>query len=343
MISHKGILPRKRAISIKDLFLSWGGLLLITVVVMSVASSKPSSSIKAFFITPWSSPWFVGNLLDLFSLYLLTSLGITMAFLGGTFNLGGEAQMYWGGISAAVVLLWLPSEISPFFSLLLGFLIAAGAGALLGSISGFLKHFGGADELITTFLLSLAVTPIGDYLLLGPLRDPTGNLLATPRFAPERRLPLLLPPSSFNGAFYIAIGMFGIMLFFLYRTGWGYRYRIGGASPAFSRYAGNDPTLMVIPALTISGAFHGVAGFCAVAGTSGLCHQGFPGGIGWTAITVALVGRTIPLALIPSAFLFAWLKTGSEIAQLQASLGLDAATLIQGIVLLLVTVQIRVS
>ncbi|TCW62072.1 ABC transporter permease [Treponema sp. J25] len=340
MLFRKGI-PRKSVMSVRGLLLSWGGLLLITLVVISLASPDAFSTVKAFFITPWSSPWFVGNLLDLFSLYLLTSLGITMAFVGGTFNLGGEAQMYWGGITASLVLLRLPEGSSPFLSLLLASLVAAGTGALLGSVSGVLKRFYGADELITTFLLSLAVAPIGDYLLSGPLRDPAGNLLATPRFAPERRLPLLLPPSTLNGSLLIACCMLGIILFFLYRTGWGYRYRIGGASPAFSRYGGNNPLALIIPSLTVSGALHGLAGFGAVAGTAGLCHQGFSGGIGWTAITVALVARTIPLALVPSALLFAWLKTGSEIAQLQGSLDMDAATLIQALVLLLVTVQIR--
>lgn len=311
---------------------------LTAALLILVGSDQPIQSIKAFFITPWSSSWFFGNSLDSIVLLMVASLGISFAFRGGSFNLGGEGQIYLGGLIASVVLLSftaLPGSIA----LLLAAFSAAFCGALMGSVSGLLKRLAGADELITSFLLSSGLIPVADYLISGPLRDSTGNLLATPRFDQSRMLLRILPPSSLNISLFIALSLVFCVHIFLSRTAAGYRYRCAGANPVFARFGAIPVERYRIPSMSISGALHGLTGFFAVAGTYGLCHRSFSGGLGWSAIAVALIARNKPLAIIPAALVYGWLKAGADSVLLMGGMNFETGSLIQAAVLLLATVR----
>jgi simple sugar transport system permease protein len=89
----------------------------------------------------------------------------------------------------------------------------------------------------------------------------------------------------------------------------------------------------------VSGALNGLTGFFAVAGTYGLCHRGFSGGLGWNAIAVALIARNRPLALIPAALALGCLKAGSDSALLSRGLNFETAAFIQAAALILATIH----
>ncbi len=315
-----------------------GGSITIVCLIIIATSKEPGKTLIDFFAGPWSSPWFIGNTLDLAALLGVSALGIALSFKGGTFNLGGEGQMYVGGLGASMVLLTAPSVSGPVM-LLFAALTSLVLGALMGGLSGLLKRLVKADELITSFLLSAALTPAADYIIAGPLRDKAGNLLASPRFAQDRILPRILPPSNLSVSLFFAILLIGIASVLLYRTPSGYRFRIAGAQPEFARFGGFPAPPYWTYGMAISGALHGLAGFFAVAGTYGLCHQGFSGGLGWSGIAVALIGRNEPLGLIPAALMFAWLKAGSDRTLLASSLQVETSAFVQAIIMLLVTIR----
>ncbi|MDR3161719.1 MAG: ABC transporter permease [Spirochaetaceae bacterium] len=315
--------------------------LLLTVVLILVNAPDAALTLRAFFIGPWSSRWFLGNTLDSISLLLTASLGAALAFRGGCFNLGGEGQIYLGGLAASVVLLSGEGTAGGTEGgiLCLAALAALLTGGSLGAIAAFLKRKFGAHELISSFLLSAALSPLADYLITGPLRDPQGNLLATSRFAPGRLLPRLLPPSALSLSFIFALILIAAGYVFIHRSLRGYRFRIAGAAADFARYGGIRPEAYWIPAMTLSGALSALTGFFAVAGTYGLCHRGFSGGLGWNAIAVALIARNYPLALFPAALVYGALKAGSDAALLAAGLSFETSAFIQTVVLLLATVH----
>ncbi|MDR2739832.1 MAG: ABC transporter permease [Treponema sp.] len=321
-------------------FITVAGAVLLSAILIAFSAASPQTSLRAFFIGPWTYPWFLGNTLDGIALLLTASLGITLAFRGGCFNLGAEGQVYIGGLTASAVLLSPATGNSASAGLLcLACLAAMAAGGAMGALSGVLKRRFGANELITSFLLSAALSPAADYLIAGPLRNPRGNLLATDRFAANRLLPRLLPPSYLSLSFVFALVLILLGHIFLYRTVWGYRFKIAGSAPEFARYGGINAERCWIPAMTVSGSLVSLAGFFAVAGTYGLCHQGFSGGLGWNAIAVALIARNRPLALIPAALIYGWLKAGSESALLARGLSFETSAFIQAAILILVTIH----
>jgi simple sugar transport system permease protein len=212
-------------------------------------------------------------------------------------------------------------------------------GGLLGGVSGLLKKHLSMNELITSFLFSSALIPLADYLIKGPWRDSTGNLLALPPFSNDLLLARLLPPSNLSVSLIFALLLVFSGHIFINKTVGGYRFRISGAVPDFALYGGFESRQVWMPAMAASGALSSLAGFFFFSGTYGRCHADFSGGLGWSAIAVALIAGNRPLALIPAALVFGWLKSGSDFTLLAAGLNLETSSLIQAAVLLFATVR----
>ena len=66
-----------------------------------------------------------------------------------------------------------------------------------------------------------------------------------------------------------------------------------------------DAKRATILVLTISGALVGLAGMSTLAGTDFFLSSGYGGGIGFNAITVALLGRNKPGGVVLGSLLFA--------------------------------------
>jgi simple sugar transport system permease protein len=296
--------------------------------------------IEAFFLGPWRGAWFAGNTLDGIALLLTASAGALVAFRAGCFSLGGEGQVYLGGLAASVVLLAGGGGTSPSSPLILvlAAAVACAVAAGMGGLSGLLKRYCGVNEVISSFLLSAAVTPVADYIIANRLRDPSGSLLASAPFSAT--LPKLLPPSHLSVSLVCSIILVCAVAVFINKTASGYRFRIAGADSAFARYGGIEPARYWIPALAVSGAISGLAGFFAVAGTYGRCHLGFSGSLGWNAVAVALIAGNRPLALFPAAFVYGAIKAGSDSALLLTGMQLETTSFIQAVVLLLATAHV---
>ncbi|GHV84753.1 ABC transporter permease [Spirochaetia bacterium] len=311
-----------------------GAALVIPLIFILAGSDNPPKTFAAFFTGPWRNSWFLGNTLDSMALLLTAALGSAAAFRGGCFNLGGEGQIYLGGCAAAVVLLNKTGLPGPVM-LCLAALAAVLTGGAMGGVSGLLRKRFGASELITSFLLAAALSPLGDFLVSAILRNPQANLLATEQFAPNRLLPKILPPSALSVSIIIAIVFTILFRIFIHRTVIGYRFRIAGAAPDLARFGGINAEKRFVPAMAVSGSIAGLAGFFAVAGTYGMCYQGFPGGLGWNGIAMALIAGNEPFLLLPAVFCFGAIKAGADAAMLQASFGYETAAFIQAAVLLL--------
>lgn len=326
------------------------GLLFISAI-LAASGHAPALTLQAFFTRPFSSAWQFGNMLNLAGLLILAGTGSALAIRGGTFNLGGEVQLYAPALVTAVILAGASSGTGTIAAaapasdfLALPLLLIAGAaavltGALLGFIPGTLKAKFGTDELIVSFLLSAALVPTIDYLVAGPLRDPAGSLMATTPIDKAFRLPSLLAPSSFNLSFFLAIALALCAAFVLRNTGAGYRYRVTGAAPEFARFEGFPVGGITAASMTLAGAFHGLAGFFAITGTWFTCHQGLTSGMGWGALAVALIARASPAAVIPAAILYAWLETASDTAMLSSASGFDTTSIVQAVIFLVVSAR----
>lgn len=315
---------------------------LTVLAVIILSSPRPAMTIVTFITGPWSNRFALGNVLARATLLILTGTGVVIAFRAGVFNLGGEGQTYLGAIVATAMLTEtaLGETVPPVAALVAALAVAVTASALLAGLSGWLRHSTGADELITSFLLAAAVIPVGDYLILGPLRDGSSNLIAT-RAVPEAlRLTRLLPPSAFNTSVLWAFAAVAGLWFLLTWTLFGYELRITGYNRSLARYAGIPVGRYTVLPMALSGALHGLAGSFLVLGIHYRSLTGFTGGLGWNGIAVALIARNKPLLIVPAALFFALLDGGARAAVLHNQTTWELGSMVQGVVFLFVTAQL---
>ncbi len=312
--------------------------------LIALSSADPAASLASFFARPFSSAWYLGNMLDMAALLVLAGTGSAIALRSGSYNLAGEAQIYAPALASAVILTRFSDATAPAFpaaiSLAIALITALAIGAALGFVPGLLRSRLGVSELLSSFLLSAAVVPVVDYLVSGPFRDATGNLVATKPIPEALRLAPILPPSTLNWSFPAAIVLAAGAWFFVARTKPGYRLRMTGSAPEFAVYAGFPSARIRTLSMTVSGTFHALAGFLAITGTWFRCHEGFSAGMGWSALAIALVARGNALAVIPAALALSWLETASDAAVLSAALSFDPTPLLQAIIFLLISARV---
>lgn len=313
----------------------------ITACFLALSSADSGTTLYRFFTRPFSSWWHIGNMLNLFSLLLCAALGSAISLTSGEYNLGGEAQIYAPALVTAVMLAphsplsFLPLPLQLMAALCLSCL----SGALLAAIPAILSVTRGISALLTSFLLSAASLPVLDYLVGGPLRDQAKNLLATEAIVQGARLRPFLAPSYLNASFPLILALSVSLAVYLHTSRGGYRLGITGTAPEFARFSGFAVSRIKIAAMSASGALHGLTGFFAVTGTWYLCHQGMSGGMGWSALTIALIAGKNIGAVVPAALLFAWLETATDTALLSTQFSFDSTALIQAVVLLLISAR----
>lgn len=265
-------------------------------------------------------------------------LGVGLAFRVGMFNIGGRGQM----LIAASVAGWLafgfelPWGLHMLVALMGGLL----GGALWGGIAGLLKAKTGAHEVIVTIMLNF----VAFYLVSWMLRTP--GLLQAPGSSNPKTPPmketaiffdLLGPTYNLHFGFVLALAATVLVWWILARSSLGFRFRAVGENPNAARVAGINVPSMYVYAMLISGALLGLAGVSQVLGTvtTGFT-AGIDAGVGFDAITVALLGRSAPWGIFLAGILFGAFKAGGYSMQAAEGVPIDIVLVVQSLIVLFI-------
>ncbi|NUJ89997.1 ABC transporter permease [Plantibacter sp. MCCC 1A11337] len=271
---------------------------------------------------------------------ILAGLGVGLAFRVGMFNIGGRGQMLIAAACAGWVGFTL--DLPPVVHLLVA--IAAGiiGGAFWGGIVGVLKARTGAHEVIITIMLNYVAFYLITFMLStqGLLQAPGSNVPKSAAMAPNAVLPKLLGDRyNLHAGFLIAILAVVFVWWLFSRSSIGFRFRAVGENPNAARVAGIDVKNTYVYAMLLSGGLIGLAGVSQVLGTvtSGF-DNGIDAGIGFDAITVALLGRSRPGGILIAGILFGALKAGGY--SMQATQGvnvpIDIVLVLQALIVLFI-------
>ena len=311
----------------------------VSVIAITALSSTPGKTLYYFFTAPFSTPFFFGNMLNTAGHLIIASLGVTLVFKTGMFNLGGEGQIYTGAFTAAAVSIIFADFTSPFMVIII-LASAAAAGGCAGFISGYLKNKWDTNELISSFLLSSALIHIINYYITGSMADENSYLITTKAVSESFRLRQLLPPSKLNWGFFTAVAAAVLSYIYLYKTAGGFQLRETGKNPVFAWFSGIKTGYYTVISFTASGALHGLTGGFAVTGTYYMCSQNCTAGLGWSAIAVSLIGRNNPLYIIPSALFISFMDTGMSGITMYTNFPFELSAIIQAVVFFFITAGI---
>lgn len=294
--------------------------LILGAIMLLFLKVNPIEAYKALWDGAFGNPNAFAETLVKATPLLLVAIGICISFRGDVINIGGEGQMIIGAIFATWVGLTftdLPGWVAITLALLAGFV----GGAIWGGIPGFLKAYFRVNEILSTVMMNAIAVQLMNFLLRGPMIDPSQAEVAskipqTARLLEAFQLPRLIPTRLHLGAL-IAVVLAILVYILLWRTTLGYRIRAVGQNPHASRYAGIKIQRYMVLALLLSGAFAGLAGATQVFGvnyrmiTDG-SSSGFTGSAGFNGIVAALFGQLHPVLSIPASILFGALLVGAN-------------------------------
>ena len=311
--------------------------LLIGAILLLISGASPLEAYRALFRGSFGDARAIGRTLEKATPLVFSGLAVAFAFKAGLFNIGAQGQLIFGAVTAAAIGFMIEG-LPPLVHAPLALLGGALAGALFGAIPGMLKTYTGAHEVITTIMLNYVAINFTDYLANGPLKDPTpGNIVArTPAIEASARIPAL---GSIPIGFIIALAVAAATWWLLWHTTIGYEIRTVGLNPAAARYAGMRVSLTIILTMALSGLMAGMGGAVETLGIIGRFQPGFNVGLGFDGITIALLGKTHPLGVIPAALLVGAMRAGSSQMQFDANVATEIIDVILAIILFFVAAE----
>jgi ABC-type uncharacterized transport system permease subunit len=264
---------------------------------------------------------------------VLSGLAVALAFKAGLFNIGAQGQIIAGALlSSLVATSWsgLPTIVLVPLAVIAGVV----GGALTGAVPGFLKARTGAHEVIVTIMLNYVLLNLLLYCLGIRLFQAAGQSNALGKITPvSARLPHLAGDSvRVNIGILIAVAVAAGVAWLLRNSTVGLRFRMVGANPEAARTAGVDIRRMVTLAMLLAGGLAGLAGAVQLLGVDNQLVPGYEGDLGFTAITVALLGRSTPLGVVLGSILYGGLEAGGLAMQAKTSIPLDLVEVIQAVV-----------
>ena len=222
-------------------------------------------------------------------------------------------------------------------------------GGAWAAIAGVLKVTRGVSEVLSTIMLNAIATGLIAYLLndqrLAEVR-PGSNNVATPRIPSDGRVGSLNGflssigidlPGDVYGLLPLAILVGVVFWIVINYTRFGFDLKVSGLSPSAAQASGVNARRMIVYTMVASGVVAGLIGMPELLGASYEYSLNFPAGLGFTGITVALLGRNHPAGIALAALLFAFLDQTSDVLQ-EVDVPKEIVGVMQGVVVLTVVI-----
>ncbi|MEW2356870.1 ABC transporter permease [Spirillospora sp. NPDC029432] len=144
-------------------------------------------------------------------------------------------------------------------------------------------------------------------------------------------------PGSVYGLLPLAVVVGIVFWVVINHTRFGFDLKISGMSPTAAQASGVSARKMIVITMVMSGAVAGLIGMPELLGASYEYSLNFPAGLGFTGITVALLGRNHPAGIALAALLFAFLDQTSDVLQ-EVDVPKEIVGVMQGVVVLTVVI-----
>jgi simple sugar transport system permease protein len=292
-----------------------------------------------------SGPASMVDILNRASTYYLSAIAVAIGFRMALFNIGVEGQfrlatLLAGAFGAASFLTPIPGPIR----IVLMVLVAMAVGAAWAGIAALLKVYRGVSEVISTIMLNFVAGSIFAYLLTTDrlaVQQPGSQNVTTPLLPPDTWMPSFPFPDTNQRVFgFIVVSLLvGVGYWFLLgRTRFGFDLKASGLNPTAAVASGVDAKKMVIATMLLSGAVAGLVGMPGLLGREHAVTTSVGGGLGFTGIAIALLGRNHPIGIALAALLWAFLDRTRIILDLE-QIPQETIVIMQSITVLAVVVM----
>jgi simple sugar transport system permease protein len=301
------------------------GLALFSLFILAIGKS-PVVLFQLMYTGGFGSWFSVQNSLSRAAPLLLTALCVALPARLGLTIIGGEGAVVLGGVAAAAAALPLIGVAPPAVALAAMAIAAMAMGGLWIGFAGFLRHYRGVNETISSLLLAYIAIALMNQFVEGPLRDPAS--LNKPSTAPLPADYMMghIPGMDVHWGLVIGVVACIVSWVLIEITSVGFAARIAGGNVRAAQIQGLPVGKLIVGFTAIAGSFAGLAGMIEVAAVQGSANATIAAGYGYTGILVAFLARHNPLAIIPVAILLGGIDAAGGL--IQRRMGLPDATVL---------------
>jgi simple sugar transport system permease protein len=301
------------------------GTALFSLFILAVGKS-PTDLYRLMYTGGFGSWFSIQNSLSRASPLLLTALCVALPARLGLIIIGGEGAVVLGGVAAAAIALPIVGLLPPIITLPVMALAAMVIGGIWIGLSGFLRHYRGVNETISSLLLAYIAIALMNQFVEGPLRDPASLNKPSTRPLPHEYMLGSIPGMDVHWGLVIGIVACIASWILIEMTSYGFAARIAGGNVRAAQIQGLPVGRLITGFTAIAGSFAGLAGMIEVAAVQGGANASLAAGYGYTGILVAFLARHNPLAIIPVAILLGGINASGGL--IQRRMGLPDATVL---------------
>lgn len=307
--------------------------------IMQVVGSDPFAAYKALIAESFLDYYGVSNTLVKTCPILLAGLAVIVPLRTGLYNVGGEGQIYLGGLFGTLVGLAIPG-VPPVVGIPAVMLGAMLGGAAWAAIPGVLRAYYGINEVIVSLLLNFVGIQVVSFVVSGPLLAKSAPYPYSEELSESLHLPRIMPRTDAHLGVIIALvlAMLVYVLFSYSRAG--FAMKTVGHSPEAARYAGISVRTQIVQAMMLGGAMAGLAGGFEVIGVKYRLFHMFSAGYGYDGIVAAFIAVGSPLVVPLVALFLAGLKAGAGVMERSAGIERSVVDAIQGLVVIMVAASL---
>ena len=323
----------------------------ISSLVLLASGKDPLAAFAAMFEFAFAKPAgpdSMTNILNRATSYYLAAIAVAIGFRMGLFNIGVDGQyrlatLMAGALGAATFLGPIPGPIR----ILLIIVVAMAVGAAWAGIAALLKIYRGISEVISTIMLNFIAGSLFAYLLTTERLavQPEGSQNVSTPLLPENThmpgIPLFDTSATVFGFIVLAAAVGIGYWFMLGRTRFGFDLRATGMNPSAAVASGVNARRMVLTTMLLSGAVAGLVGLPELLGREYAVTTSV-GGLGFTGIAIALLGRNNPIGIVFAALLWAFLDRTKIILDLE-DIPQETIVIMQGVTVLAVVVAYELA
>ncbi|XVG95486.1 ABC transporter permease [Eubacteriales bacterium KG127] len=321
-----------------SLFLSISIALIIGGILIVTTGHNPIDGYSAMLDGVFGNIRVLGNTISKSLNLCLTALAMAVAAKTGMFNVGGEGQLYLGGLAATIVGVTMAG--APVFIVIpIALIVGAIVGGAFAWIPGWLRVRFNVSEVITTIMLNSAAIFLCKFLVNGPLKTTEKGVLSATENVFTYKMTQLIPASNLTTALFYSAAIALAVWYVMGKTSLGLEMKVTGENPRFSNFVGLKSDKMMICSMVVSGAICGVVGMMEVYGIQGRFTENISNEFYFDGMLLAMIMNYNPFGIIAMSFFFGVLKIGASAMELSTGISGEISQIIFAIIIFLMAAQ----
>ncbi|MCQ1571922.1 ABC transporter permease [Neorhizobium galegae] len=301
------------------------GLALFSLFILAIGKS-PVTLFQLMYTGGFGSWFSIQNSLSRAAPLLLTALCVALPARLGLVIIGAEGAVVLGGVAAAASAMPFVGVVPPIMLFVFMAIAAMVVGGIWIGFAGFLRHYRGVNETISSLLLAYIAIALMNQFVEGLLRDPASLNKPSTKPLPKDYMLGHIPGMDVHWGLVIGVVACILSWVLIEITSFGFAARIAGGNVRAAQIQGLPVGKLIVGFTAIAGGFAGLAGMIEVAAVQGSANASLAAGYGYTGILVAFLARHNPLAIIPVAILLGGIAASGGL--IQRRMGLPDATVL---------------